>query len=77
MAGTKRDSAIVLGGSMGGLLAARVLFSCFTQVAILERDRFPLPPENRRGVPQGRHTHRLLASGGTVLEQLFSGLPAI
>jgi phytoene dehydrogenase-like protein len=33
--------AIVIGGSMAGLLAARVLADYFEQVTILERDRFP------------------------------------
>jgi 2-polyprenyl-6-methoxyphenol hydroxylase-like FAD-dependent oxidoreductase len=66
--------AIVIGGSIGGLLAARVLADSFEQVTILDRDRFPAAGEQRRGVPQGRHTHGLLASGRRVLDELFPGI---
>jgi 2-polyprenyl-6-methoxyphenol hydroxylase-like FAD-dependent oxidoreductase len=67
------NHAIVIGGSMGGLLAARVLSDHYQQVTILERDAIPPLGENRRGVPQGRHTHGLLASGRQVLDRLFPG----
>ena len=70
----KQDVAIVIGSSMGGLLAARVLADHYRKVAILERDQFPAIGENRRGVPQGRHTHGLLASGRDVIERLFPGI---
>src|SRR5262249_55817931 len=69
-----RDHAIVIGGSMAGLLAARVLSAHFGRVTLLERDLFPALGENRRGVPQGRHTHGLLAGGKQVLDRLFPGL---
>lgn len=65
--------AIVVGGSMGGLLAARVLADVYDEVTIVERDRFPAVGEHRRGVPQGRHTHGLLGGGARVLEELFPG----
>ena len=46
------DQAVVMGSSMAGLLAARVLSERFERVVVIERD--PLPPigEHRRGVPQ-------------------------
>jgi len=66
--------AIVIGGSMAGLLTARVLADGFEQVTILDRDRFSANVEPRKGVPQGRHTHALLASGRAVLDELFPGL---
>ena len=66
--------AIVIGGSMGGLLAARVAADHYNQVTILERDEFPPIGAQRRGVPQGRHTHGLLASGLRVIEKLFPGI---
>ena len=69
-----RKHAIVLGGSMAGLLASRVLFDHFEQVSLIERDALPVLAEQRRGVPQGRHTHGLLASGRNVLEKLFPGI---
>lgn len=67
----KSEHAIVMGASMSGLLAARVLSKHFQRVTLMERDALPSGVENRRGVPQGRHTHGLLASGLRVLEQLF------
>jgi 2-polyprenyl-6-methoxyphenol hydroxylase-like FAD-dependent oxidoreductase len=70
----KLDCAIVMGGSMGGLLAARVLADHYKKVIVLERDAFPPIGAQRRGVPQGRHTHGLLASGRDVIEQLFPGI---
>ena len=68
-----RQRAIVIGGSMSGLLAARVLADHFTEVALFDRDTFPPTPECRRGVPQGQHAHALLMSGRQVLDALFPG----
>src|ERR1700683_1882709 len=65
--------AIVIGASMGGLLAARVLADCYEQVTVLERDALPAAHEPRKGVPQGRHAHGLLARGSEILEELFPG----
>src|SRR5437868_3839756 len=65
--------AIVIGASMGGLLAARALADYYGQVIIVERDALPEGYEPRKGVPQGRHTHGLLARGREVLEDLLPG----
>ncbi|MGF6779751.1 FAD-dependent oxidoreductase [Paraburkholderia sp. GAS334] len=67
------EHAIVIGASMGGLLAARALSDFYTTVTVLERDTFPSADTPRKGVPQGRHTHGLLARGSAVLEQFFPG----
>lgn len=66
--------AAVIGGSMAGLLAARVLSDHFDEVTIIERDRLPDAPTDRRGVPQARHAHVLLARGLDVLDELFPDL---
>jgi 2-polyprenyl-6-methoxyphenol hydroxylase-like FAD-dependent oxidoreductase len=71
---TSGQHAIVIGGSLGGLLAARVLADYYEQVTILERDTFPALGEHRKGVPQGRHAHALLPKGQQILEELFPGL---
>ncbi|MBV8291603.1 MAG: 2-polyprenyl-6-methoxyphenol hydroxylase-like oxidoreductase, partial [Mycobacterium sp.] len=68
------DHAVVLGASMAGLLAARILSDFFETVTVVERDVLPDDAANRRGVPQGRHLHALLARGSQVLEELFPGL---
>lgn len=66
--------AIVIGGSMIGLLAARMLVDHFDQVTILERDHFPGGPEARKGVPQAHHPHVLLVRGRAILERFFPNL---
>lgn len=66
--------AIVIGGGMAGLVTGKVLTKHFDKVTIIERDHFPASPESRKGVPQGRHLHGLLARGLLVLEELFPGL---
>ena len=67
--------AIVIGGSMAGLLTARVLTEHFEQVTILERDRLPPEaPAPRKGVPQCTQLHILLTRGRQIIEELFPGL---
>jgi flavin-dependent dehydrogenase len=66
--------AIVIGGSMAGLLAARVLADYFETVTVIERDERSERPEPRRGVPQGRHAHGLLLRGQDTITRLFSGI---
>src|SRR5690606_24069995 len=46
----------------------------FEQVTLLERDAFPAPGEQRKGVPQGRHAHAVLAQGLQIMEGYFPGL---
>ena len=65
--------AIVIGASMGGLLAARALSEFYAAVTVLERDTFPVSDIPRKGVPQGRHAHGLLARGRAVIEDFFPG----
>ena len=71
-----RDHAVVVGASVAGLLAARVLSDHYGRVTVLDRDALPAGLEGRRGVPQGRHAHCLLPAGAAHLEQLLPGLGA-
>jgi 2-polyprenyl-6-methoxyphenol hydroxylase-like FAD-dependent oxidoreductase len=68
------ERAVVIGGSMAGLLAARVLAERFGEVSILERDACPTGAQPRKGVPQGQHAHALLPRGQQILVELFPGL---
>src|SRR5215472_15155570 len=68
------DHAAVLGASMGGLLAARVLADSYRRVTIVERDLLPESGLDRKGVPQGWHAHALLPRGAQILGELFPGL---
>src|SRR5438093_1518148 len=65
--------AVVIGGSIAGLCAARALADYFDRVTVLDRDTYPAGPAERVGVPQGRHVHALLARGRRELERLFPG----
>jgi flavin-dependent dehydrogenase len=68
-----QQHAIVIGGSIAGLLAARIASDHFQQVTVLERDRLPDHPAPRVGTPQAEHTHALLDRGKQILEGLFPG----
>ncbi|MGY1679301.1 FAD-dependent oxidoreductase [Geodermatophilus sp. SYSU D01176] len=68
------EHAVVVGASIGGLLAARALSEVYDHVTVVERDLLEPGPVSRRGVPQGRHPHGLLARGREVLEDFFPGL---
>ena len=70
----RETKAIVIGGSMAGMMTARVLSERFDKVVIIERDNIPDEPVARNGVPQGRHLHALLAKGQEIMEDLFPGL---
>ena len=70
----RRRHAVVVGGSLAGMLAARVLSDHFHVVTLLERDRFPETPAARKGLPQGRHAHGLLERGRRVMERYLPGL---
>lgn len=76
MAAPVGDRALVLGGSMAGLLAARVLAEYYAEVVVVDRDEMVGVTAPRRGVPQGRHVHGLLARGQAILEELFPGFTA-
>lgn len=70
----KTTHAIVIGGSIAGLLTARVLTDYFDTVTVIERDTLPDQPAFRKGAPQARHAHGLLARGREIMEELFPGL---
>jgi 2-polyprenyl-6-methoxyphenol hydroxylase-like FAD-dependent oxidoreductase len=67
------DQAVVLGGSIAGSLAARVLADTYEQVTVLDRDVLSDVLQPRHAVPQGHHIHALLARGQQILEEIFPG----
>lgn len=67
------EHAIVIGASIGGLLAARVLADFFRNVTVIEKDACPVEIAARKSVSQGHHTHVLLPAGAQVLDRLFPG----
>ncbi|MBC3192208.1 FAD-dependent monooxygenase [Pseudonocardia sp. C8] len=66
--------AVVVGASMAGLCAARVLSERFDHVLLIDRDALPDGPVPRGRVPQGRHPHLLLVAGARLLERWFPGI---
>ncbi|MFH7596189.1 FAD-dependent oxidoreductase [Streptomyces racemochromogenes] len=65
--------AVVIGGSLSGLLAAAVLAEHAT-VTVIDADRLPEGPAPRRGLPQGRHTHLLWSGGARAMERILPGV---
>ncbi|ORW84676.1 2-polyprenyl-6-methoxyphenol hydroxylase-like oxidoreductase [Mycobacterium sp. IEC1808] len=72
-ASESKGSAIVLGASVGGLLAARVLADFYDIVTVVERDVLPDGPQTRRGVPQGAQPHTLPTRAAGIMDRLFPG----
>jgi 2-polyprenyl-6-methoxyphenol hydroxylase-like FAD-dependent oxidoreductase len=73
---SKYTHAIVIGGSLAGLMAARVLSDHFERVTLIERDTVNNLPEARKGQPQARHLHGLLGKGLEIMTHYFPDLPA-
>jgi 2-polyprenyl-6-methoxyphenol hydroxylase-like FAD-dependent oxidoreductase len=67
------ERAVVVGGGMAGLFAARTLADHFDEVVIVDRDGEPLTADPRKGVPQGHHFHVLLPGGLAAMEHWFHG----
>ncbi|MCV7401701.1 FAD-dependent oxidoreductase [Mycobacterium fragae] len=67
------EAAVVLGASIGGLLAARVLADFYSTVTVVERDFLPDGPVTRRGVAQGDLPHLPAARGVQIMGELFPG----
>ncbi len=70
--------AVIVGGGIAGLLTAHAIARHFERVTILERfshiaeSRSRAPPA-RRGIPQSRCIHLLMASGAAAFDELVPG----
>ena len=60
---THGTTAVVIGASIAGLLAARALSDYYEKVVVLDRDRLPDDPVARSGVPHMRHSHAPAGQG--------------
>jgi 2-polyprenyl-6-methoxyphenol hydroxylase-like FAD-dependent oxidoreductase len=70
------NRAVLLGGSIAALFAARALAEGYQEVVIVDRDELIGVKEARRGAPQGRHINGLLARGSRAMEELFPEITA-
>ena len=68
------SNAIIVGSGIAGLLSARVLADHFNSVTIVEVDKLPNKPDERKGVPQSTQPHILLVKGYRILEEFFPGI---
>ena len=73
---TNRQKALVIGGGIAGLLAARVLSEAYDEVLVVERDARPEQAGTRSGAPQSFHLHQVLPRGEQILESFFPGFLA-
>jgi 2-polyprenyl-6-methoxyphenol hydroxylase-like FAD-dependent oxidoreductase len=71
MANYLGEHAMVVGGSLAGLMTARVLADHFESVTVLERDHIESGPALHRSIPQGNHLHGLLLGGQQVMASLY------
>ncbi|MBL9096496.1 MAG: FAD-dependent monooxygenase [Alphaproteobacteria bacterium] len=69
----KSGRAVILGGGIAGLIAARVLAGRFAHVTLVERHRLAHDGAVRDAAPQGAHAHAMLARGLQIIERLFPG----
>jgi 2-polyprenyl-6-methoxyphenol hydroxylase-like FAD-dependent oxidoreductase len=65
--------AVVIGAGIAGLITARMLTDYYEEVCVIERDEFPSEPDNRQGVPQSFHPHRVQPRGALIMEHYFPG----
>jgi 2-polyprenyl-6-methoxyphenol hydroxylase-like FAD-dependent oxidoreductase len=65
--------AIVIGGSMAGLMTARALADYFDHITVFERDYIEEHSAIHQSIPQGNHVHVLLLGGLQVLSSLYPG----
>ncbi|WP_051106059.1 NAD(P)/FAD-dependent oxidoreductase [Streptomyces hokutonensis] len=65
--------AVVVGGSLAGMLAAAAVRDHVDTVEIIEAHDLPEGPESRPGVPQAAHFHVLLSGGADAIDALLPG----
>ncbi|MDB5056472.1 MAG: monooxygenase FAD-binding protein [Bacilli bacterium] len=68
-----RKHAVVIGGGISGLLAARVLAGHFEKVTVFEKDNIPTDPDFRKGVPHDRQPHLMNTKGEMIISKYFPG----
>ncbi len=57
---TQSGRAVIVGASVAGLFAGRVLADHFDEVLLLDKETLNQGPSPRKAVPQGNHIHGIL-----------------
>ena len=68
------ENAVIIGGSLAGLMTARVLADHFEAVTVLERDHIESKATLHKSIPQGNHLHALLVSGQRAMLSFYPNL---
>ncbi|MDE1762705.1 MAG: 2-polyprenyl-6-methoxyphenol hydroxylase-like oxidoreductase [Thaumarchaeota archaeon] len=66
-----KKHAIVIGGSISGMISAAILSKYFEKVTIMEKDPITNLTHTRKSTPQAIHPHILLARGTRILADIF------
>lgn len=69
---TSKEHAVIIGGSIAGLLAAAVLTKYYKKVTLLDGDTLGANTDTiRKATPQGNHVHGLLSTGWDAMQEIF------
>jgi len=71
---TGPSRAVVVGASIAGLFAGRVLGDFFDEIVLLDKEALDEGPIPRKAVPQGNHIHGILTPTFHVLERFLPDL---
>lgn len=74
MTAVSNQHALIIGASVTGLMAARVMASHFARVTLIERDSLPTTANPRKGVPQSHQYHGLMAKGYHLMQRFYPEL---
>jgi 2-polyprenyl-6-methoxyphenol hydroxylase-like FAD-dependent oxidoreductase len=70
----RQERAVVLGASIAGLLAGRILADFFDEVILVDKGELDDATAPRRSVPQGNHAHAVLTPTYRVLQRFLPEL---
>ena len=71
---TKQERAVVVGVSVAGLFAGRVLADYFDEVVLIDKEGLDEGPIPRKAVPQGNHIHAILTPTFQTLKRFLPDL---
>jgi 2-polyprenyl-6-methoxyphenol hydroxylase-like FAD-dependent oxidoreductase len=71
---TQAGRAIIVGASVAGLFAGRVLADHFDEVLLVDKEPLDTGPSPRKAVPQGNHIHGILSPTVHVLKRFLPDL---